>query len=424
MPLPAPRRAAPPGLLFFLALRGLWSGPLTAVLMIAAVAAGVGFQIPNTANLMGYTAELLAQGIASGLGEVRVRPGRGLVFDDGEAVAERIRRVPGVRAAAAVLVVSGSVTAAGRELGGVIYGVDPRAPRQPYRLLSGAPLEPGDAEGALLGVGLSTRLGVSVGDVVELRAILAGGGGLSPAAADLLMQACALGLPVDCSRAADAVRLRRITVRVRGVVGGVFNAYEAAFIDLGALRAESKSPRGASMVLAYSDDPAGAPGLAARVGAAVPEARAFAWMEDSQYLKSSVDSVAAIAAVSHAMVVSAVVIPVWALLYVNVQSRRREVGVLAALGLSRAEIFAAFLVEALIVGTLGALLGCGIGYGLVRWFSAHPIFDWYGFVIRPAVSARSFVEPALVVLGATLFAGVTPALRAARLDPARVLRSL
>src|SRR4051794_26228405 len=106
---PARHRASPPGLLVFLALRGLWSGPLTAALMIAAVAAGVGFQIPNPANLMGSTAELLSQGIASGLGEVRVRPGRGLGFDDGEAVAERVRRVPGVRAAVPVLVVSGSV---------------------------------------------------------------------------------------------------------------------------------------------------------------------------------------------------------------------------------------------------------------------------------------------------------------------------
>jgi ABC-type antimicrobial peptide transport system permease subunit len=60
----------------------------------------------------------------------------------------------------------------------------------------------------------------------------------------------------------------------------------------------------------------------------------------------------------------------------------------------------------------------------VRWFGAHPIFEWYGFVIRPVISVRSFVEPALVVVGAAVIAGVVPAVRASRVDPARVLRGL
>jgi ABC-type antimicrobial peptide transport system permease subunit len=40
------------------------------------------------------------------------------------------------------------------------------------------------------------------------------------------------------------------------------------------------------------------------------------------------------------------------------------------------------------------------------------------------VTVRSFAEPALVVLGAAVLAGVVPAVRASRLDPARVLRGL
>jgi putative ABC transport system permease protein len=147
-------------------------------------------------------------------------------------------------------------------------------------------------------------------------------------------------------------------------------------------------------------------------------------MDDSQYLASSVSSVDALSAVSHAMVVSAVVIPVWALLYVHVLARRRDIGVLGALGLGRLELFLTFLAQALIVSVAGAILGCGLGYGLVRWFTAHPIFEWYGFVIRPVVSARAFIEPALIVVGAAVLAGVMPAVRAARLDPARILRSL
>jgi ABC-type lipoprotein release transport system permease subunit len=422
MRLPVRRHSAPLGLVLFLAAQSLRGSPLTALLLVAAVAAGVGFQIPNTANLLGYRDELYVQGIVSGYGEVRVRPSRGLVFGDADPLLSQIAREPGVRAATALLGASGSIAASGKDVGATVFGIDPAATRQPFRLLSGEMLARG-GDGVLIGVGIANRLGLRVGDEVEVRAIL---GAASPRAAEVLAQLCALGLPVDCSRArpAEPIRLGRWPMRVRGIVGGVFSAYQGLFVDLDFLRAESGAPRAASMLLAYSDDPLGATALAARLRDKLPAAETLTWSEDNQYLKSSVDSVDALAAVSHAMVVSAVVIPVWALLYVNVLARRREIGILGALGLCRIEVFFVFLAQSLLVGLTGALLGCALGYGIVEWFLAHPLFNWSGFVIRPTISVRSFVEPALIVLGAAVLAGVVPAIRASRLDPARVLRSL
>jgi len=65
------------GLLAFLAWRDLLSSPLIALILVAAVAAGVGFQVPNTANILGYEAEMLEQGVRSGFGDVRIHPRRG-----------------------------------------------------------------------------------------------------------------------------------------------------------------------------------------------------------------------------------------------------------------------------------------------------------------------------------------------------------
>jgi putative ABC transport system permease protein len=424
--MPARPRRASLGLLFFLAQRSLRGSKLTAFLLVIAVAAGVGFQIPNTANIDGYRAELMDQGIVVGLGDVRLRPARGSLFKDGEGIAEKARAVEGVEAAVPVLAVSGAVVRAGETMGLLVYGVDPAAPRQPYRLLAGEALERGDTGSVLLGMALAKKLGVEVGDTVELRVILSSGDELGVATLDFLEQGCALGLPVDCGRAREAaVRLHRFSVRVRGLVGGAFSAYEGAVVDLSFLRALSQAPRAASMVLVHAVDHsrAHARELSARVGAELgPGVRARPWMEDSHYLKSSVESATAIGGLSHTMVVSAVVIPVLSLLYINVLNRRREIGVLGAVGLRRGEIFAAFLLQALLVGAAGASIGCGLGYGLVRYFDAHPIFGWDGFVIRPLISVRSFVEPALVVMAATVFAGVYPALRASRVDPGRVLR--
>jgi ABC-type lipoprotein release transport system permease subunit len=147
-------------------------------------------------------------------------------------------------------------------------------------------------------------------------------------------------------------------------------------------------------------------------------------MDDSEYLGSAVRANLAVSNVSQAMVIFAVAIPVLALLYIDVLRRRREVGVLGAIGLGQLEIFVIFLVQALVVGLLGIAVGGGIGYALILWFRAYPIFEWEAFVIRPVLELECFLRPALVVLLATLGAGVYPAWRASRIDPAPVLRGI
>lgn len=424
------RAGASLGLLFFLAQRSLIERPLTASLLVLAVAVGVGFQIPNTANLHGYSAELLEQGITSGFGDVRVMPAKGALFEDGDALAAQLAGYPHVIAAVPLLSMAGAVARDGTPLVAPVLGVSSTAPRAPYRIASGGPIAPGDRDGVLLGTALARRLELGVGDPVELRVILSSPDADLPSqsAQDLLRDGCSLGLPIDCSRLAEAaapdVRLRRYTMVIRGLVVGTFSAYEAVFVDRAFLADQAESPRSATHVLVFTDDHQRARPVAAHIGADHPEVRASAWMDDSPHLKSAVDSAEAVSTVSHGMVVTAVVIPVWALLYIDVLHRRREVGLLGALGFRRREVFAAFLLQALLVGLAGVAAGALIGYGLIRYFQAYPIFDADGFVIRPLLTLGSFLEPAAVVLAATVVAGVYPAWRAARLDPAKILRGL
>ena len=63
----------------FLARKGLRESLLSTGLMVVAVAVGVGFEVPSTANIEGYRAELLSQSLDAGFGDVRVRAERGVV---------------------------------------------------------------------------------------------------------------------------------------------------------------------------------------------------------------------------------------------------------------------------------------------------------------------------------------------------------
>ena len=62
------------------------------------------------------------------------------------------------------------------------------------------------------------------------------------------------------------------------------------------------------------------------------------------------------------MLASAVVIGL--LTWLNVRERRPEIGLLRALGKGTASIAGLFLVKAAMLGLMGGLVGCGLGYAV------------------------------------------------------------
>jgi ABC-type lipoprotein release transport system permease subunit len=389
------------GQILFLARKNLFESRLTTALLVAAVAAGVGFQIPNRANMAGYEAELLQEGITAGQGDVRVRSREGMTFEDATPLVERLRGYSGVRAVVPVLMLPAAIKGKGPLIGTVVVGVDTKADFRPFRMTSGEPLGQGDSEGALVGLSLAETLEIKLGDSVSLRAFLNTGPTIL-----------------------DEDDLGRYTMTVRGLAGGTFGAQQVVFLDRTFLAEQAGTPKGASMLLVYLDDHFAAQGVAQRISADLPRVQARAWMDDSAYLSSSIRASHAVGVVSQTMVIVAVAIPVFALLYIIALGRRREIGLLTAMGFGPGEIFSVFFAQAAVVGLMGTLLGCGAGYGLIRFFQMHPIFEWKGFVIRPVLDWTSFAQPTLVVLTVTLLAGVYPALRAARMDPAPVFRGI
>jgi putative ABC transport system permease protein len=108
-------------------------------------------------------------------------------------------------------------------------------------------------------------------------------------------------------------------------------------------------------------------------------------------------------------------IGVMAIMMISVTERTREIGVRKALGARRREILWQFLLEAVVLtslgGVLGVLAGAGVGLG-VRTFTPLPVsMPWWSFAVGFAFSG-----------GVGIFFGLFPAFRAARLDPIEALR--
>jgi putative ABC transport system permease protein len=103
------------------------------------------------------------------------------------------------------------------------------------------------------------------------------------------------------------------------------------------------------------------------------------------------------------------------IMLVSVTERTREIGTRLAIGALAREVLLQFLVEAIVLSTLGGVLGIGFGLGLsyagTRLMSVP-------YIVSPGIVVAAFVFSAMVGI---LF-GFLPARKAARLNPIEALR--
>ena len=113
-------------------------------------------------------------------------------------------------------------------------------------------------------------------------------------------------------------------------------------------------------------------------------------------------------------------------LVMAVLERRREIGIMKAIGADEADVKKLFFAEAAVMGTIGGALGVVLGWLIGRAIN----FGTNIYLARHRMPAENLWQvPWWLVFGAILFAavvslaaGIYPAARAAKLDPIRALR--
>lgn len=116
-------------------------------------------------------------------------------------------------------------------------------------------------------------------------------------------------------------------------------------------------------------------------------------------------------------------------MFMNVLERVREIGTMMALGIRRGNILALFVLEGAFIGSLGALLGLGLGAIIVAISAQFGIAinapgSTLKFMLYPFLTSSFFIQSFLFTsLGAALVS-VWPAYRASRMRPVEALSAV
>jgi len=103
------------------------------------------------------------------------------------------------------------------------------------------------------------------------------------------------------------------------------------------------------------------------------------------------------------------------IMLVSVTERTREIGVRMAVGATEQDVQKQFLSEAVVLSSLGGLIGIAVGV-----VGSIAVSKWLGW--NTLVSTSSILIAALFSAGVGIFFGYYPAQKAARLDPIEALR--
>ncbi len=146
------------------------------------------------------------------------------------------------------------------------------------------------------------------------------------------------------------------------------------------------------------------------------------WMQTNSQLLSALDAQTLSTRLIRLVVLIVVVLGIASVLVVSVVQKRKEIGILRAMGASRGQMTLVFLIQGGLLSAAGSTVGAGLAWLMIRLFTAFvrgadglPLF-------AIELKLDVFLQVALVATVCGVLAAVAPARRAAGLDPAQAIR--
>ncbi len=330
-------------------------------------------------------------------------------IDDYKQVGEKIRQVPGVDAWAPRLFSAGLVSVGDNSSGAQIVGIDPELENQALsfsqKVKQGSMFEDAGSGTVLIGKGLATVLEASVGSTLVV---------VSQAA--------------DGSIANDAYQITGILES-----GNTIQDRSVMYMHLDDAQELFTLPGSVHEIAVVGEKTGESRRLAERIEKALSGENLVIepWQEFARSFYSAMRADQQGMYIFLFVIMLIVAVGVLNTVLMAVLERRREYGLLKAVGTRPRRVFGLIITETLIIATAAIVGGVGVGI-LGNWLLSvygielpQPIS--YGGMefktLHAEVNLRSIYIPALVVAGVAAMVSVFPALKAMSVDPAEAMRT-
>lgn len=150
--------------------------------------------------------------------------------------------------------------------------------------------------------------------------------------------------------------------------------------------------------------------------------KVFTWQEKAEALiKQALQSIGVLDIMSKivSFIVGAALI--FILIYIRTLNKKREIGILKAIGITPHSIRISYVFISLFYVSLGILLGLAMFLSLTFYLQANPITFYETMEIAPEIDVELMVQSALIMMGMAVIAGFIPSWLVTRED---ILKSI
>jgi len=158
--------------------------------------------------------------------------------------------------------------------------------------------------------------------------------------------------------------------------------------------------------------------IAASIGQEFSRIKIESWQSRNRELLTALRSQSMSSNIIQLLVVISISLGIAAVLGISAIQKSRQLGILKAMGVDNRGAALIFLLQGLMLGFFGSLLGILIGYGMSYAF----IQTRGGVTFDLKITLFNLISPVIIAILASALASLIPARRASRLSPIEVIR--
>ena len=403
-------------MLLSIAYRNIWRNPVRSLVVIGSMVLGIWGGTFIVAFFTGMTQQQLQDMLRNEVSHIQVH-GEGFLdqFDatdtlrSANGLMAELEADPRVAAFSARTVGVGLIASARLTTGGMVVGIDPESEaavtQLDARMLEGDLFATDRPHQVVIGARLAERLRVGLKNKIVVT--------LPDQSGEMI--STALRVSGIYQERAAAKAGAKIYLPVQEM---------ADLLGIGSGRHE---------VAVYAEDLEAVPAMAEDFAAAWEGDLVRPWNQISPELRLISESYDQYVLIIIAIILLALLFGIVNTMLMAVLERTRELGVLMAVGLTRVKVFWMILLETVMIGSIGGPGGLFIAWATIAWTGRNGLdmsryadsLEAYGFATRvfPTLDPSGYGQILAMVITASLFAALFPALHAIRLKPMDAIRS-